>query len=341
VNLTIVAVVAAAGYTDGDYFYNFFVGPFPLDVPALEKGQAPPIGARGNFFRAELSQTINTGFRDVEKTVDRYTQQVTSESVSGEYIVARVHSKLLLLKVPQDKHVGTFDGELKPVTDDLYNNLIYPLTSHNMRARDAFLPVFLDSTGYRTPGYTTIALASAAMAFAIWNMQKVFRRTRNPREHPMVRSLARYGDASMVASLIDNEARINQPARFQNVRLLPTWLASLRTFGCEFFYITEIVWVYKKATRHYHYFIPLGKTYSLIVCDARGWSMRVLDSSTAKSVDALAESIARTVPWVILGYSDDLQKLWSQDWSGFVSWVAERKKETAFKPGRGPTILTS
>jgi len=328
-NLVVISAMLLAAYVSKDYLYNFVAGPTPLDPRLLENGSVPQIGARGNFFRLELPKALDTGFREVEQTVDKYSKQVKSEKVSAEYVAAQAGGRLLLLKVPPGKRSGTFEGDLQPLTSDIYDKFINPLAAEDERFRDAFAPVFLDSTGFRTPGYIGLAVAGALVAFVVWNLRKYVARTSDVRRHPTLLALARYGDPMMVASMIDNDFGVNLPERVKNLRLTDTWLASQRAFGCDIFYVPELVWVYKKVTRHYHNFIPTGKTYSLVINDARGWSMDALDGGSETAVDRLIEKLATGVPWAVFGYSDELKRIWSENTAGFVAAVQERRNAPA------------
>jgi hypothetical protein len=53
----------------------------------------------------------------------------------------------------------------------------------------------------------------------------------------------------------------------------------------------DIVWAYPKVTKHYHNGIPTGKTYSAMVRDSKGQSMKV--SGKKDSVPKLLESLER------------------------------------------------
>lgn len=81
----------------------------------------------------------------------------------------------------------------------------------------------------------------------------------------------------------------------------------------------HLVWVYQRTTEHRNHGISVGKTYSLeLITDgfSKPVSLDVPDEDSAKK--ALSE-ISRRFPWVIVGYTDELKKMYSKDLEAFLN----------------------
>ena len=90
--------------------------------------------------------------------------------------------------------------------------------------------------------------------------------------------------------------------------------------------MSDLLWAYKKVTKHSVNFIPTGKTYSgILVC--YGGTAEV--TGREANVDALLTYAAERAPWAALGYSDDRNKLFKQKPQDFCAAVEQRKRELA------------
>ena len=85
----------------------------------------------------------------------------------------------------------------------------------------------------------------------------------------------------------------------------------------------EIVWAYKKRTKHSVNFIPTGSSYSLLVRDARGKLPEL--SNSEQLVNSYLASLAEQTPWVIFGYNGKLEKLYKKELQSFVQTVSDRR----------------
>jgi hypothetical protein len=86
----------------------------------------------------------------------------------------------------------------------------------------------------------------------------------------------------------------------------------------------EIIWIYKKRTKHSVNFIPTGTTYSLVLRDTRGKTAEM--SAPEQNIDAYLVSLREQAPWVIFGYNGELEKLYKKQMPAFFQVVLDRKK---------------
>lgn len=88
----------------------------------------------------------------------------------------------------------------------------------------------------------------------------------------------------------------------------------------------DIVWVYQHVTKHSVNFIPTGKTYAIKVCLANGRDL-LIPMGGKKRADENIELIAGTIPYVLIGYDEQLSKAYIHDRASVIRAVEERRNE--------------
>src|SRR2546430_4079445 len=89
----------------------------------------------------------------------------------------------------------------------------------------------------------------------------------------------------------------------------------------------DVVWAYAKVTKHYHNGIATGKSYSAIIRDSKGQSLEI--SGKKDSVPKLLESLQRRMPWVLVGFSKELEALWLKVKSKFLQLIVQSRASFA------------
>ncbi len=109
------------------------------------------------------------------------------------------------------------------------------------------------------------------------------------------------------------------------VRLYGPWLFKKSFFGLAFFRIPDLVWVYQKVTKHSVNFIPTGKSFAALLRDRHGYSTEI--QAGREKVESLIKHIVEQSPWIVAGFSKDLENLWRSQKGAFIAAVDERRKE--------------
>lgn len=87
----------------------------------------------------------------------------------------------------------------------------------------------------------------------------------------------------------------------------------------------KLVWAYQHTTTHRTNGIKTGTTYAVVL----GTSEKKLTNVTVKNESAaisVLENIQQCMPWVVLGYSDDLRNLYNKDMANFLEIVYNKVK---------------
>lgn len=186
----------------------------------------------------------------------------------------------------------------------------------------------LDATGFRSDGYIALAICIPMVFLALWLMRKVMMRRNAPETHPIVHMASRYGTLADTSQQLETELRGNI-TKFGRVKVTQSWVLLPRTFGLAMCHIPNLIWAYKKVTRHYHNFIPTGKSYDVIMYDRYGKPLQM--QASQKKVDAVLSLLVERAPWAVFGYSDELNRALKYDWGAFVATVDARRSGVGSK----------
>ena len=333
-NLLLVAAflilgVVVYGIASWRYFYNFFTGPYGAGAARLSAIKSPDDELRF-FLRVKGEQTYDSGFQEIERETEGGT--VKSETVKAKYSILLVEGRFLIVKGDPNYSGVSFQGGIEPLPQDLRADIITPLLQKHPDANERFFPLMLDATGFRNDGYLGIAICIPTVLLGLWLIRKVLLRKNNPAIHPVVKSASRYGSLVDTAQQLDSELR-GDTVKFGKASVTPSWVLLPTTFGLSMCRIPDLIWTYKKVTRHYHTFIPTGKTYALIMYDRFGVPLTL--QARLKKVDALLALLAQRSPWAIFGYSDELKKHLQTNWRGFIATVDARRAGPPPQPASG------
>ena len=328
VNGAILAVLLCALAADWQYYANFVLGCKPISAEELASLTSPSQRFR-NFVTVRGTKSLSTGYRDIVQHIENSSGRVVSTETKDEFMLLVVGSKGLLVKAPSAAPGLEFSGELVPTDDDVRRQIITPLAASDPNVAKKILPFTLDATDYRTQGYWALGLGLPLFLLACWNFSKAFKRAAEPQLAPVWRQVSNYGNAEQLSTHIGSELQAAN-ARFGGLRLTPSWLVRKQLFSTWVSPVQDIVWAYKKVTRHSVNFIPTGKSYEVILVGRH--RQRIEEKMSQKKVEALLVEIATRVPWAIYGFNADLDNAWKKDPAGFVAAVDSRRAQATARP---------
>ncbi len=300
------------------YFYNFFFGPFPADRQALLA--TTDAGAlRQYFVKISGDQVLDTGAQEVSRNT-----KTGSEHVTASFMALLLDDRFLIVKAQDDTKTTDFTGYLEPVSSDVSTEIIADIEREVPDVRGTFLPYMLNTDSFRGTGYVALALGIPLFGLCLWGLARAIRRINDPSTHPILRSLSRFGPPDYVASQIDAEMLAANP-KAGGVQLTANWLVHATPASLKATRIDDVVWAYKQVTQHRTNGIPTGKTYTAQIWDRHGVCITVTGKELV--VDQAIEAIAQRVPWVLAGYSPELEKTWKQNRAAVVDAVEQRRRQ--------------
>lgn len=296
---------------------NFIFGPFPVQASELTTIWSPD-APKHYFLKVQGKESFATGMREVDAA--------DHAKVRAEVMALVVGQRLLLVKAPPDNPQVQFTGTLVAIPGELQNSVVHAWDTKHPSMKGAFLPVMLDATtDFRKGDNLIVAIVTIALAGVGLLLAGIsFRRRLQPEKHPLLARLAQYGSLHDVRARLDAEIRGEGGGeRFGAIQITTNWLIHSGAYKTGVMASHDIVWAYSKVTKHYHSGIPTGKTYSSIIRDNKGQSLEV--SGKKDSVPKLLESLQRRMPWILIGYSKELDALWIKQKTQFFQLMEQRR----------------
>jgi hypothetical protein len=319
VMLAVFILIVASNYR---YCANFVLGCQSVSSAELAALTSPEQRWR-NFVSVSGTKSINTDYRDVVNHMEG--SRVVSTEIKDEYIFLRVGEKILLVKADPGKEKLEYSGELVATTDRVQEDLLQPLAKEDADLARDVLPFTLNAADYRSNGYTMLMIGLPVLALVLWNCLKAMRRTSEIQTSPVWKQLAVYGNAEQLSQQIEAELQPAMIRKYGKLQIAQQWMVRRKTFSTWASPIADLVWVYKKVTKHSVNFIPTGKTYSVVLVGRH--RQRIEEQMKENAVNEMLADLTSRVPWVLFGFTQDLEKAWRKDAAGVIAAVDSRYQQ--------------
>jgi hypothetical protein len=317
--LAVIILIVAANYR---YCANFVLGAQSISAAELGVLTSPEQRWR-NFVSVSGTKSVNTEYQDVVNHMEG--GRVVSTEIKDEYVLLRVGEKILLVKAAPGKERLEYSGELVATTDRVREDLLRPLAAEDPDLARAVLPFTLNSADYRSNGYAMLMIGLPVLALAGWNLSKVVRRTSEMQTSPVWKNLAVYGNAEQLSQQIEAELQPAMIRKYGKLQIGQQWMVRRKTFSTWASPIADLVWIYKKVTKHSVNFIPTGKTYSVVLVGRH--RQRIEEQMKEKAVNEMLADLTARVPWALFGFTQDLEKAWQKDAAGVIAAVDLRYQQ--------------
>ena len=318
-NLCVLAFVAVLLGANANYLNNWFRGTNPTDPQAIARLRNPNDLAR-NFVSFDVAKVFESGYQEIETENGRQT------GVNADFQVVWVGDRALVVKTKPGSTATHMEGGLVTVPQEVMDGLRQQLKPEE---QGVLLPFMLDTVNYREDGYWFLGISLPLLALAGWNLSKWVKRTSDFAQHPIVKALGGQQAVIQYGAQIEMEMTAGGE-KIGAATLTANWIAVPYYFGTHMARLDDLVWVYKKITKHSYNFIPTGKTYEALLWRRNGTSVSV--SGKEKQVDGLLQKLVNErIPWVIPGFSAELDNAWKKDRAGFLAAVDQRRGKA--KPG--------
>lgn len=299
---------------NSSYVDNFVQGPLSIKREALVAIQDPSTFQR-NFIRVHGDQIESSGVTEVEPNSDK---------TLADFQVMLLDKRLLLVKAPSGNTSADLTGELMPIPGDIREKFIGAMEGKQPEVAAAFLPFMLDTHDYRSEGYFGLFAVLVLIAVGGWYLNQARTFNEDIKTSPIARRLAQYGDSEDVAYKIDTDYRIGVE-KFGKAMVTSAWILRPTMLNLSVHRLDDLVWIYKKVTRHYHNFIPTGKTYAAMLCERSGACSEI--ELGQHNVDGLLNHVSAKLPWVLQGFDKELAQVWTVSQASVTAAVDERRSQ--------------
>jgi hypothetical protein len=318
----LLALLGGLAAVTAGYYANYFGGPFPTTLAEVAQARDQVPAHAWVRLQGEL---IQTEYQHVTIQTDKRTNEEKSRKVTAEYLVLMEEGRTLLIKAPVGTRGQEISGWLHE-PEKVDRDVLAGIRSEHAEVADSLLPLVLDATADRTGGTLGLVAGAALLVLALLQLQRWSGRRARPASHPIWKRLARLGEARSLAAQLDMEVRASDVVRFQGrTTLTRSWIVRERLYGYDLLPLDRLAWIHKKVTAQKQYFITVGKQYEAIVCDRDGGQL----SFRAKEaeVDRLLTALAERVPWVLVGWTQELERAWTKQRAEVIAAVDARREE--------------
>ena len=304
--------------SDRRYIANFLSGPYKLaraDLDSIRDVEATP------HYYAHVSgdRVLDTGLR--QYTVHTQSGVETSREESAAYHALVVGNHYLVVRTAGVESREA-EGKLVPWPEELEQQLF---DSKEMRQlRSSFYPFYLDTDSFRRPGFVGIGIGIVFLLLFVWQAIPAWRAWRDPEHHPLAQRIAKWGDPIGLAVEAEHEYNNSLLRGKSGWRLGNKYLVRSTFFTFNLFRLQDVLWAYKKITKHSVNFIPTGKSYEAIV-NCYGGTATI--PATEKKVGDILNFVQQRTPWAIFGFSDELAATYNKHRQDFARAVEQRKQE--------------
>lgn len=280
-----------------------------------------------NFVTVDGSETITTGIESIQRSTRNGV--VESEKVTGEYMAMAVGKHLLVVKAKPAEKAKKYTGTIVALPVDVKKRIFSDAKDAPEELEAATIPVMLDaSKNYADDDFWSgLSVAVLFALLAIWLFYLYKRRTDSPEKHPLAKAISQYGPLYSLVPQIDAEVNAGS-AYLLGVKMTDNWLISCTITKSNVMRRDEVVWAYKKKTKHSVNLIPTGTSYSTVLRDSRGKAFEV-SASTEQQTEGFLSGIVNRTPWVVVGFDKDLEKLYMKNVAEFSALVVQRKATMA------------
>jgi hypothetical protein len=308
--------------SDHRYIANFLRGPYTLAQADLDSIRDVALTPR-YYARVAGDRVIETGIR--QYTIHTQNGIETSREESGAYNAFAIGNRYLVVRTA-GADAPTAEGKLVPWSEDLEQQMF---DTQEMRSlRSSFYPFYLESESFRRPGFVVIGVGMLFVLLFVWQALPAWRAWRDPERHPLAKRIALWGDPIGVAAGAEQEFDHPLLKAKGGWRLGNTYFTRSTFFTFDVLRFQDVLWGYKKITKHSVNFIPTGKSYEAIVACYGGTATI---PGKEKSVNDLLAFVQQRAPWAIYGYSDDLSAAFNKRRQEFARTVEQRRQEWVHK----------
>lgn len=293
------------------------------DLAALQDIATAP----HTFVTVAGSRLIDTGVAEI--TEHEPGTQRAYRSTTGIYRLLDMNGRLLVVMTSSTTPAPDtttlplpITGELKPLREDM--QALFIDTPEMAELRDRVFPFYLDDneTAFRYPGLAAVAGTLWLLFVSRAELRRIWRQWRDPSTHPVLQRLATWGPPDEVASAI-RQAAASPRWNSGGWRVTEHFLIQSTELAFDVLRMQDLVWAYKRITKHSVNLIPTGKTREAVFM-CRDGSAAI--QGTEATVDALLAFAAEQAPWAVFGHTAALQHSFEQEGEAFCAAVEQRKQ---------------
>lgn len=279
-------------WLSSNYYYNFFLGPFPYDDAILLKAaENPGSGGLLAYVKLQPHPLEETGWKEISTSDGKPYSEIP-------YFMMPVGDKRMIVMAKNAADGLHLVGPLYKVRDREAGVIAY-MEERHPELRGKFLPVQLNGeAAFTVIGWIGLIAGVPVILLCLFNVGRAAWTMQHPASHKIIRQLAKFGDPKDVAAAIDREMAVGAVAKYGKSYLTSLWLLRPTAFGMITVQLSDIVWMYH-----------LKQTESFaVLCLRTGKAIPM--PLQGEQVDKLLREVSERVPWALCGYDLETLKMW-------------------------------
>lgn len=317
--LIISVVVLVYNWSD---FHNKILGPKEVKISEVSKLKASGFDAR-NYVKISPEKKAATGLAYIEHKYDKNHRE-TSKTVKKVYYALKDGQNVIFAAVPADKiNMITYNGWVREMTSEERINLSKDITKLKTAENFKVSEYILDADDSSIAIFLYVVFG-IVIIINLFNILRAIKYSKFPEEHKVYKKLMQYGNADEVINSIEEELTYDSFPNNKKLYVLKSWIVSSKGFSVDVNKIDDIVWAYKKVTKHSVNFIPTGKTFELILhFNNKSQSTIGLKKDEA---DYILTLFNQMYPWIVLGFTNQIKKEWKSNSQQLIDYVQAEKQ---------------
>lgn len=192
------------------------------------------------------------------------------------------------------------------------------------------LPYYIDCSSENMDGAFVLLLV-AGLALLIWGIVRLVKVTSGASVKELRKNIAAAGyTESQIESDYRNAFSSDKKETIKVGRLMTYYISGTNARAID---NKKIMWAYMHTVEHRRNGIKVGTTYSVMIYDETSPSGRTYTVPNEAAAQGVLKQMAATLPWVVVGYTEDLKKLYHKDRSQFLQMRYQACEHVAVEPG--------
>lgn len=297
----IFLLAATLLYASSDQLDGLIKGDTREIADVLENGKV------GSYVKVETGTVYGTGFGVFENEYDINPEY--------EYVAIESGDSLLLAKIPfqENGYDGqTFAGVLTDVVPyELWNEFSVEATEYGYNMDE----IMLDTTE-KGDAFALLFFVGILLLLAIFCAFIGLHRIINPQSHPSLKKLPEGVYAETVLADMERDMEQSGQELAKHIVASSQWLLIKKFLSVRFVNWQDLLWIYKKVTKHKMYgVLTVSKTFTIVFGRQSGKKMELPLSE--KHIERVVEHAISVKPEIVVGFSKELDALWRKDHAVF------------------------
>lgn len=283
-----------------------------------------PVGEEGAFIGVDLSGTKNKhAYSNMEQIWNFEEMYAEYDEDDSEFEEAMDELYGGLYYITVKGHIRKMDYEEQGFLNEYLKDMCDYFGMTKEEADEYFKPYILEPNSVSMEGFGFVLAIIAGVLLIIGVCSLLSAMFGDP-----FKSLKEYAKKENM----DKETVINKADQLYirqnpmyNMRADDNMFLYANKSEIKVFNPKDMLWVYKSVIRNKQGAVTVSKTYKVIVRLANGTNFEMM--SNEGSVDDTVMAVATLVPDIIVGYSEDLNRMYIRDRKRMIDEVARRRNE--------------